>query len=180
MHISSTLLSAILEGALGVALIVWISLRQLRWTAVVPSRMWRMPAILAIIGVVTVARAHTSVTATDLALLALEAVLALGTGVAMGVIDRFRPISADAAAAVVQRRPGTEAPRYESSTGWIGVVLWLVVIAARVGIGFWGHALGSTLIESTGVILVVVALNRVASAAVVLTRLDRHHRALVS
>ena len=42
----------LLDLVLGVALLCWIGYRQLTWTAVAPERMWRMPALLAIIGVV--------------------------------------------------------------------------------------------------------------------------------
>jgi hypothetical protein len=178
---NSELLTNVAEGVLALALVVFISVRQLRWTAVVPSRMWRMPVILAIVGVVTLSRASLgSVSSTDLALLALEAVIAIGTGCAMGLIARFRPISHETALRAVERRPGTPVPEVESSTGWIGMVLWIVVIAARIAIGFWGHAMGSALVESTGVVLLVIALNRGARILVVLSRLERHQRTLVS
>ena len=178
---STELLTSVAEALLALALVVWVAIRQLRWSPVVPGRVWRMPAILAIVGVVTLSRASVgAITATDLALLGVEAALAIGTGCAMGAIARFRAISAPAAARGVERRPGAPVPEVESSTGWIGLVLWVVVIAARVGIGFWGHAVGSELVESTGVVLLVIALNRGARALVVLSRLDRHQRALVS
>jgi hypothetical protein len=78
----------------------------------------------------------------------------------MGRIARFRTSPAD--------------PRLtESRTGWIGVAIWLGLIVIRVGLDVAGHRLGSDIAVSTGSILLVLALNRVASALVVSARLPR-------
>jgi hypothetical protein len=162
-------LSTLAEIGLGLVLIGVLCFRQLRWTAVQPGRMWRLPAVLGIAGLVGLTRSGaTVVSATDLALLLVEAVVAVTTGALMGRVAVFRPISAAAAPA---RRPGEPAPTLETRTGWMGVALWAVLIGARIALGLVGHELGAVLTASTGVILLTIALNRAARNLVVAGRL---------
>jgi hypothetical protein len=167
----------IAEALLGVALLIWIVVRQMTWNAVDVGRMWRMPVVLGIIGVVTLVSTGSSknLTATDLGLLAIELAVAVVTGVLMGFVAVFRPITEPGLARWRERRrsDGPE-PTTESRTGWIGLALWIVMIAVRVGLGFWGHSMGSALAESSGVILLVVAANRVVRTLVFSMRHDRH------
>lgn len=171
----------IAEAILGVLLVVYILWRQLNWSPVDVSRMWRMPVILGIIGLVTLASTggHLKVTGVDVGLLAIEAATAIATGALMGLIAVFRPISEQglaawrARAASRGRGAGPE-PQVESRTGWLGLVLWVVLIAVRVGLSFWGHSMGSAVLESSGVILLVIALNRIVRTAVLGLRHDRH------
>ena len=172
---SSTLLSIVI----GLALLVWISYRQLTWTPVVPSRMWRMPGILAIVGLVLLVQnnAFAHVTGSDLAILAIELVISLGLGAAMGALAHFRPMSDDSRRAYAARnaaRVQGVLPALETRNGWFGMALWLVLIAIRVGGEFWAHANNSALLMSTGVILLTVALNRGVRILVIVLRAERH------
>ena len=165
------------EALLGVALLVWILYRQMTWTAVDVGRMWRMPVILGIIGVVTLFSSGSTkaLTATDLGLLAIEVAVAVVTGALMGLVAVFRPITEQGLARWrARRRSDGPEPTTESRTGWIGLALWVVMIAVRVGLGFWGHSMGSALAESSGVILLVVAVNRIVRTFVFSMRHDRH------
>jgi hypothetical protein len=165
------------EALLGLALVVWICYRQLNWTAVDISRMWRMPLILGLVGIITLVSSGSKVALTgiDLGLLALELAVAVVTGVLMGWVAVFRPISDKSLAAWrARRRSDGPEPTTETRTGWIGLVLWVVLIAVRVGLGFWGHSLGSALAESSGVILLVVGVNRAVRTLVFSMRHDRH------
>ncbi len=93
----------------------------------------------------------------------------------MGAIAQFRPITAAAAAtwAAKDNRRGTPAPRLESRTGAIGLVLWVALIAIRVGVDIWATHEGSHLAAATGAILLLVAANRFARTAVVVLRVQR-------
>jgi hypothetical protein len=173
--------TSLLNIAVGVVLLVWISYRQLSWTPVIPEKMWRMPAILAIIGVVTLARSGmSSVSGTDVAVLALETVISLGLGAVMGLLAHFRPMSDDALRTwtnsnASSRRPHTGMPpTLETRNGWFGMALWLVLIATRVAGELWAHSTGSALLMSTGVILLTVALNRGVRILVIAQRARRH------
>lgn len=161
-------LTTVADLILGIAVIVLLCVRQLRWTAVRPTRMWRIPLILGAIGLFSLLGSSTrALSGDDIALLLVEAVIALGTGALMGRITVFRPI----AAVPPILRAGEPAPTLECRTGWAGVALWAVLIAVRIGVALLGHRLGAVAVESTGVVLLVIALNRVARAAVVLARI---------
>lgn len=168
----------LLEALLGVVGIVLICARQLTWTAVSVQRMWRMPIILGAVGVFTLMTTGSKValTAADLGLLAIELVAAVITGAAMGWIAVFRPISPKALAAwrARRRRDDSGEPTVESRTGWIGIVLWVVLIAVRIGLAILGHSMGSALAESSGVILLVIAANRAVRTLIFTARHDRH------
>ena len=176
----------IAEAILGVLLVVYVIWRQMNWTAVDIARMWRMPLLFGLIGLVTLVStgSQLTVTAVDLGLLAIEGAVAIVTGALMGFIAVFRPIGEKSLVAWRARaaRRGRDAgpePEVESRTGWVGVVLWVVLIAVRVGLGFWGHSMGSAIAESSGVILLVLAVNRIARTFVFSMRHDRH-RALAA
>lgn len=152
--------STSIELLLGLAIIALISSRQLMWRPVDPARMWKLPLILGAAGVVSMARERTAVHPIDGVILGLSAVVALASGVVMGRITRFRPSPAD--------------PRVvESRTGWLGIGIWLGLVAVRVALDVAGHRMGSVLAVSAGTILLVLALNRAASALVVSARQPR-------
>jgi len=162
---------------LGIVLLAWISYRQFTWRAVREGRVWMLPAILAVVGIGILAQSNQTVTAVDLGLLALEIVISVGTGTAMGMLARFR-VARPAAAAAPAAAPRSRG--LETRTGWLGLVLWLVFIAARVGFAFWGHAVGAALLESSGAILIVLGFNRGARALVLDLRATRLARDLAT
>jgi hypothetical protein len=150
---------------LGLAVIVYLCSRQLRWRPVDGARMWRMPFILGAAGVFSIARQNATFHPVDVVILGLSAVFALISGALMGRIARFRPSPAD--------------PRVvESRTGALGVVIWIGLVVVRVGLDVAGHRLGSDVAVSTGSILLVLAVNRAASAVLVSARQPRRGYAL--
>lgn len=169
--------------ALGV--VVWVIYRQMTWQLATPSRMWRMPIILAVIGIIELSQIKgvTSVSGTDLAILGGELVLALGVGAAMGSLARFRT-RPQRASDVASRRgdgtPGSWSPEntvVESRTGGLGAALWIVLIAVRIGIEIGARQLdNSALVSSIGMVMLVIAANRIARVLVITYRMD--HRAL--
>ncbi|MFP3466318.1 hypothetical protein [Leifsonia sp. SIMBA_070] len=166
------------NAVLIVLLIGWVGYRQLTWRPVVVSRMWRFPAILAVVGVVLIGQQTkpAQVTPLDLAVIAGELLLSLAIGAWMGAIAHFRRLPEPIAAG---RRPG-EVAVYESQTGVLGLVLWVVVVAVRIGVDVLATQAGAHLVAATGVILLVFAANRIARTAVFAARLDRHAAALTS
>jgi hypothetical protein len=155
--------STLTDLLLGVAVIVYLCSRQLTWRSVDPARMFRLPLLLGAAGIIAMAHQGASIHPIDVTILGLSAVFALISGALMGRIARFRPSPAD--------------PRkVESRTGWAGVGIWMVLIVVRVALDVAGHHLGSDVAVSTGSILLVLALNRVASALVVSAR--QPHRTL--
>jgi len=158
------------------ARVVWA---QFTWRRMREGRIWVLPGILVVVGIVLFVSEATVVTPLDLGLLAVEAVISIGTGLAMGRLARFRTADVQADAAPDAPADRTE-KGIESRTGWLGLALWLVVIAVRVGFGFWGHSLGAIALESSGAIVLVIGLNRAARALVLDLRVRRLRSDLVA
>jgi hypothetical protein len=158
-------------------LIGWVGYRQLTWRPVVVARMWRGPAIFAVVGAAMLVQQAkpTPLSALDLAVVVGEVLLSLGVGAWMGAIARFRPLAQPLATG----RDGRDVAEYESRTGVLGLVLWVAVIAVRIGVDAVAAQAGSHLAAATGIILLVFAANRAARTAVFVARLDRH-RALAA
>ncbi len=167
---------------LALGLVVWVIYRQVTWQLVTPSRMWRMPIILAIIGIVEVSQVKgvTSVSGIDLAVLGGEIVFALGVGAGMGALARFRARPQEERDLVSRRSaPGSVVANpnitvIESRTGGWGAALWIVLIAVRVAIEIFARQLDdSGLVTSIGMVLIVIAANRVARVLVIQSRVSR-------
>jgi hypothetical protein len=173
-------ISTVADILLAVAVVCWIVYRQFTWQLASPSRLWRMPAIIAIVGVVMLAQTKSisNVKPVDLLILVGELVIALGLGAIMGTLAKFRT-RAQRASDVRQRsgEPVEFDPNVtvtETRTGGLGAALWVVLIAVRVGIELLtAHYFPSALLASTGTILLVVAANRAARALVITVRMER-------
>ncbi|MFG1925275.1 hypothetical protein [Cryptosporangium sp. NPDC048952] len=161
-------LTTLVDIALGLALLAYLSTRQLRWAPVDTARMWRLPIVLGAIGLASIAATDKPLTTADVAVLVVSGLLAVGSGVAMGSLARFRPIPAGA---TPKRMRNGELPDVESRTGWVGVALWLGLIVARIGLDVVGSHLGASLATGAGVILLVLAVNRAVRARVVTGRI---------
>jgi hypothetical protein len=178
-------LQTIGNALLIVVLIGWIGFRQLSWRPVSIARMWRVPAIMAVVGVVLLVQTTdaTQLTALDIAVLLVEIAISLGIGAWMGSIAVFRPLSRPhddplasttrSARASRDRDAILQGSTVESRTGWWGLALWVLVIVIRIGIDVLAAQAGSHLAASTGIIVLLVAANRAARTAVFAYRLDR-------
>jgi hypothetical protein len=156
------------NAALIILLVGWIGFRQLTWRPVVVGRMWRLPAILGIVGIFMLAQGSGvgQLKTIDIVALVVEVAVSLGVGALMGRMATFRPLA----------HPDTTAEhpaRMESRTGWWGFGLWFVLIALRIGMDIVATDLGSHLASATGMILILVAANRMARVMVFAYRLDR-------
>jgi hypothetical protein len=162
--------------AIGILLLGYIITKQLTWQPVQIARMWRMPAILAVIGVIILAQSKSGpITTFDIGVLLVELVISLAVGGVMGMIATFRPLSDAAKKTLAGGRRGVVAD-FETRTGWLGVVLWVVLIAVRIGIDVWAASAGSVLITSVGMILLMVAANRVARVALFASRVNKYEQ----
>jgi hypothetical protein len=184
---------------IGFILVAWIVWRQLQWRIVSISRMWRLPLIIGIVGVAMLSQQKNIhlLSAVDVAVLVIELVISLGIGAVMGKIAVFRPrnirpgdpgdplngrgsgrrdrfAGGDDRDRVerVLNADGTETV-LESRTGWLGLALWIVMILVRIGIDAIASDMGSVLASATGVILVMVAANRLARTFVFAARVQK-------
>jgi hypothetical protein len=154
---------------IGIALVGFLAYRQMTWQSVDPARIWRLPVILGIVGVVMMANTKATVTSTDVVFLGIEVLLSVAIGLTMGAITSFRT------SATPDRRGRT----LQTRTGWLGGVLWIVLIAVRIGLDAAGTHLGAHLLTSTGTILLMVAVNRAARALVVDQRIPGRTRGMM-
>jgi hypothetical protein len=173
-------ISTVTDIIIALAVLCWIIYRQFTWQLVSPSRLWRMPVVIAIVGVIMLAQTPslTAIKPVDLMILGGELVLALGLGAVMGTLAKFR--TRGQRASDVRQRSGVpidfdpSVTVTESRTGGLGAALWVVLIAVRVGIELLtAHYFPSALLASTGTILLVIAANRAARALVVTLRMER-------
>lgn len=160
-------LDAIGNALLIIVLIGWLGYRQTTWRAVSPGRMWRTPAIMAVVGIALMAQTSVALEPLDVAVMVIELGISLGVGAWMGAIARFRPYRGGESAT-----DGTT-PAYESRTGWWGLALWLIVLITRIVIDVVASGMGAHAATSMGVILLLFAANRAARTAVILARVDR-------
>jgi hypothetical protein len=166
---------------IAIAVLGWVIFRQLTWSVVKISRLWRMPVILGIVGIVMLAQTKSlsAIHPLDVTILVGELVLSLAVGTAMGRLATFRtraqrPEDVDHKNGEIHNPNATV---IESRTGGLGAALWIVLIAVRVGIEIAvATYIHSPLLESTGTILLVLAANRLARAFVVGYRLERMPR----
>jgi hypothetical protein len=153
----------------GIALVVFLAVRQASWRSVDPTRIRRGPLVLGAVGVVLLAQSAAVVTTVDVVFLAVEAIVAVGLGLAMGALTRFRT------AAEPDRRGRT----LQSRTGWVGAGLWVALIAVRIVLDLVGGHLAAHLLTSTGAVLLTIAVNRAACALVVDQRIPRPARGMM-
>jgi len=160
-------MQTLINAVVILALIAWMGYRQLTWRAVAPSAMYRTPLVLGIIGVVMLSQQPSagSISALDIAVLAVELVISLGIGAWMGSIAHLRAL----AEPVSVGRGGVA--RVESRTGALGIVLWVSVIVVRIGIDVLAGIAGSHLASATGVIFLVLAANRAARVMMLARRI---------
>ncbi|MFI1912638.1 hypothetical protein [Nocardia sp. NPDC020380] len=144
------------EIVLVVLVIGWVVYRQTQWQALDHARLWRLPIILGIIGALSLKSAvgTTTVQPISVVLLVVSAVLAVGVGLLMGTMSQVRQFEG----------------RVEARTGVAGSMLWLVMLAVRIGVDVAGHVLNAgALVTSAGAIMIFIALNR-AGRTLILAR----------
>ncbi|WP_417233702.1 hypothetical protein [Arthrobacter sp.] len=165
---------------LALAIIVWICSRQLMWRPVDPARFWRGPLIFTVIGLASLSDTTLHITTVDLGLVVIELLLAAGAGAAMGRLAHFRPATDQTRRRAATSRRGTGADiTTETRTGWIGLALWVALIAVRIVLDVGSHQLGYELVSATGMIFIVVAVNRAVRALVISARLGHGVPAIV-
>lgn len=153
--------TTVTTALVAVAVIGLLVLRQLRWRVLDPAGALRLPVVLAAIGVLQLAQLRSArITAVDAAFLAIELLLSVGIGAAMGRLAAFRTAPDGSGRTQVRGGP-------------LAASLWIVLIGVRLGFDALGGVLGAHLLTQTGVILILIAASRATSALVVRTREPR-------
>ena len=167
-------LNSLLTVVIALVAIVWFGIRQTTWAPMSRSRAWRSSLLLIGIGVVMMVSARQAeelLTGRNLGALLVELVVGAAVGAAIGMIAHLRPITqASLDAYSARRRRRDEQPTFEARNGVWGLVLWLAMIAARVGLGFFFASIGATGLSTPAAILLFLGVNRLVRSAVILAR----------
>lgn len=154
--------STLLPILFGVAALIFISVRQMSWQLVKLDKLFKMPALLTVAGVVVIAiTLHTYTSAgvgrLDLVILGAEVGAAVFGGWLMGRLTQieFRGQAA---------RSGL--------TGG-GLAVWFGFIALRIGLALIGGFLGVELAALPALILFMIAVVKGIQALTIKERLDR-------
>ncbi|MBO0811331.1 MAG: hypothetical protein J2P23_04710 [Microlunatus sp.] len=154
----------ILAIILGLGLLIFISVRQMRWQR--PGRQQKLPMILALVGVIEAATSWNNallsrVSAVDLLLVGVELAVAVLGGWLMG---RLTEIGTVGGVTQARLRPA-------------GLAVWLGFILLRVGMAVAGGFLGAVLTSNPAVILFAVAIVKGTQVLIVRERISRHELA---
>jgi hypothetical protein len=135
------------------AVIIYVIGRQLRGEPLRAKRVLVVPAVLAVVGLVDLSGSK-GVNAADIACIIASALLATGIGVAQG------------AKMQLELRDGGLWGQMPVRSLW----LWGALIVSRVAVTVVAVPLGAHIASSTGSILLMLGVNRLAQAAVITLR----------
>ncbi len=132
----------------------------------------KIGAILSLIAVFNLALYPIPLTGGDLGAFLLELTVGAGAGVLQARVAHFRPITPGAANRLLARSSirGREVPQLESRPGGTGLLIWVCLLAVRVGIGAYAAAHGLELVTSVWAIYLVIGANRIANGAILSRR----------
>jgi hypothetical protein len=142
---------SLLEALVLIGIIVYVVAQQLVGSAVRGKRLVVLPAVLTVIGVLSLGGRPDAI---DIGLLVVGGAVAVAIGAGLGAMTRL------------EQRGGylwTQVSKH-------GLWLWAGLILSRVVMAGIAHATGAHVAASTGAILLMLGLNRAAQALVVVPR----------
>lgn len=154
--------STIFPVVLGVAALTFISVRQMTWQRVKMEKLFKMPVLLAIAGVVVIASSMDTYTSAhvgglDVVMIGVELCAAVFGGWLMGRLTQ------------IDRRGEVAHSRLTS----VGLAVWFSFIALRIGCAVAGGFLGAELAALPAMILFMIAIVKGVQALTIKERLDR-------
>lgn len=161
--------SMIFTTLAGLVLLIFISVRQMRWQSADRASKLRLPMILVLVGLIMAAQTFGTpgalrVSIGDLGLVAVEAGIAVAGGWLMGRLTQISTIDG-----------GTR-----SRLSTVGLAVWLGFLAIRIGAEVLAHLDHLTLAASTPLILFMIAIVKGTQALTVRARVQQHLRTPLS
>lgn len=150
-----------------VAVIAFVTIRQTRWSPVSLGRLFRMPLIFGLVGVVMGVQAVAKgslghLGGRDFAVIAIELAVGVVAGWLMGRQTEIATVN------------GVTRSRLRPA----GLAVWLGFIGVRIGLGVLGSVLGLEIVTQPMAIFLVLAVVKGIQALMVRERLDRHRSEL--
>ncbi len=148
---------------IGLAVIAFITYRLSRWQSVRPSRLFRMPAVLGAVGVISLAgsgqqllRQHLGVM--DVGIVGAELLVGVVAGWLIGRLTEIRTFA-----------DGTKSKLVPA-----GIAVWLGFVALRIGFGVAASMMGASFAAMPGMTLIVIAVIKTVQGLMVRGRVERH------
>jgi hypothetical protein len=165
---SQTLITLVV-ALLVLARVLWT---QSSWRPLEPERAWRGPLLLAVLGAAGILSSDLGpLTPADLGVVLIEVAVSAAGGATMGTIATIRPLTEGTRARLAhRRRPPTTPVLLETRTGAPGILLWIGLLAVRIGLSAYSHSHGLALASASGLIALLLATNRAARSTVLLAR----------
>ncbi|WP_152361767.1 hypothetical protein [Microlunatus speluncae] len=156
------MLSSVLTILAAIALLIFVSVRQLSWQPVKARRLLMTPLVLVgaavVVGIQTYpAMGAPQVGIADVLTIAAELGLAVVGGLLMGRLTRIDIVAGE----IKSRLTGP------------GLAIWFGFIAVRITMAVLSHQAGGQLASSTPLIFVLIAIVKGIQAFVITRRVDR-------
>ena len=142
------------EVVIILGLIAALAVRQAHWQYTDKRRLWGVPIILAVFGVIYLPLTVHGLVPADALLAGVELLASILVGLGIGALITVR----------VAAEPDRRGRRVQIRAGWKGGALWIVLIGFRFALLPVANALNAELVTSTGVILILVAVARATLA----------------
>ena len=153
---------------LAIAVIAFVTIRQTRWSPVSLGRLFRMPLIFGLVGIVMAVQAAARpgglghLGGRDVAVIAIELAVGVVAGWLMGRQTEIATVD------------GVTRSRLRPA----GLAVWLGFIGVRISLGVLGSVLGLGIVTQPMAIFLVLAVVKGIQALMVRERLDRHRSEL--
>ena len=147
-------MSEFLEIAAGVAIVAYVIGRQLLGEPLRGKRVVVLPIVLTVIGITDLGGNHQPVKPVDVVCLVVGGLVTAAIGLSLGIITR------------VENRDGALWGKLPARGLW----LWLLLIVSRLVTTLVADGLDAKVAASSSTILLMLGINRLAQAAVVMTR----------
>lgn len=161
MLIESVIIAA--EVVFILALLVMLVRQQVKGQYMDKRRLWGTPVLLAVVGAIYISLTVHAFIAADAILATLDVIIAVGVGLGLAALTTTH----------VATSPDRRGRWILIRSGWKGGALWIAFIALRLGLQPVASALNAQLINSVGVILILITVAKVTTAIVVAPRLER-------
>ena len=135
--------NTLVNGAIVIAVIVYMIYRKVTWNEIVSTEVWGTPATLLIIGVLQLRHMDKTIKPIDVGIVAAALVFSLAGGAIMGKMTQLKQ----------------ENGKWYQKVGKPGLIIWVVLTGAHALIEVAGHFAGAELASSGSVMLLTMGAN---------------------
>ncbi|WP_225726467.1 MULTISPECIES: hypothetical protein [unclassified Nocardia] len=138
--------STLINGAVVIAVIIYMIYRKFTWTEIISTEVWGTPATLIIIGVLQFRHLDKVLKPADIVIIVLGVAFSLIGGAVMGLATQLRK----------------EGDKWYQKVGKVGLVAWVILTLSHVAIEALGHVAGAEVASSGSVMMLTMGVNTAA------------------